>query len=367
MNATGTDRAPLKKRRGEGKGGGFFLVDRGHWEKLWQISTANRLNLITAFLVLSAGTGADHRLTKWSAKACEERAGMGKPRAKIAIDELIAGGLAERTETATVTFPQYRLAQQSGAEEPIFLPVALVTGLSAETPILRRVREIGDPFVLRMLVDLYGLVQIDRTHGIAPANLTQFDNEPGSTRKIAERGANAVWALHLGRYQTAKGNWTSTHWAKGAENAGWAPFWDRLAKLKSIGALLTETWVFNGEATDAEPLFPVASREDDRSAEFDSDVRVLTEVATDAAEGLIGERSYLIEQNSDRDLVVLPTHHQAPFIRGVFKLRVEADTPGRRLAYARRKQAIEQYTNSCVAVAVEAKQGTFTRPIQLPA
>jgi hypothetical protein len=26
---------------------------------------------------LLAGTGADHRLTKWSAKACEDRAGMG--------------------------------------------------------------------------------------------------------------------------------------------------------------------------------------------------------------------------------------------------------------------------------------------------
>ncbi len=56
------------------------MLDRDIWAKLWETETRNRLNLATAFLVLLAGTGADHRLTKWSAKACEERAGLGDAR-----------------------------------------------------------------------------------------------------------------------------------------------------------------------------------------------------------------------------------------------------------------------------------------------
>src|SRR3546814_9048293 len=66
--------------RGKGRGGNFLAIDRSAWERLWQVETGNRLNLVTAFIVLLAGTGSDHQLTKWSAKACEQHTGMGKPR-----------------------------------------------------------------------------------------------------------------------------------------------------------------------------------------------------------------------------------------------------------------------------------------------
>src|SRR3546814_17498201 len=72
----------------------------------WQVETGNRLNLVTAFIVLLAGTGSDHQLTKWSAKACEQHNGMGKPRAKVAIDELIQHGFVARTERSTKLYPQ---------------------------------------------------------------------------------------------------------------------------------------------------------------------------------------------------------------------------------------------------------------------
>src|SRR3546814_17761834 len=58
--------------RGKGRGGNFLAIDRSAWERLWQVETGNRLNLVTAFIVLLAGTGSDHQLTKWSAKACEQ-------------------------------------------------------------------------------------------------------------------------------------------------------------------------------------------------------------------------------------------------------------------------------------------------------
>src|SRR4051794_27978064 len=89
------DEAP-RHLRGIGKGSNFMVLHRPVWKKLCEAKTTNRMNLVTAFLVLLAGTGSDHRLTKWSAKACEEHAGMGKPRAKHAIEELIGLKLVKR-------------------------------------------------------------------------------------------------------------------------------------------------------------------------------------------------------------------------------------------------------------------------------
>lgn len=66
--------------RGKGRGGNFLAIDRAAWERLWEVETNNRLNLVTAYIVLLAGTGSDHQLSKWSTKACEQHAGMGKPR-----------------------------------------------------------------------------------------------------------------------------------------------------------------------------------------------------------------------------------------------------------------------------------------------
>src|SRR3546814_4933981 len=80
---------------------------------------------------------------------------MGKPRAKVAIDELIQHGFVARTERSTKLYPQYRLQPIPLDSDPIFLPVALVTGIEAEASMLRRVRETGDALLLRMLVDLY--------------------------------------------------------------------------------------------------------------------------------------------------------------------------------------------------------------------
>src|SRR3546814_15206202 len=73
--------------RGKGRGGNFLAIDRSAWERLWQVETGNRLNLVTAFIVLLPGTGRDHQLPKWSAKigraACRER---GCQYVSIAVD-----------------------------------------------------------------------------------------------------------------------------------------------------------------------------------------------------------------------------------------------------------------------------------------
>ena len=155
--------AETKHERGAGRGSLFFALDRALWLRLWTLETVNRLNFVIAYLVLLAGTGADHRLSKWSAKAIEVYVGIGKPRGQRAIQELVDHGLIEHTEASTRMAPQYRLPALDPDADPIFLPVQLITGLAGETPILRRIRETGDPLALRMLIDLYGEIQVDVT------------------------------------------------------------------------------------------------------------------------------------------------------------------------------------------------------------
>ncbi|PZU06725.1 MAG: hypothetical protein DI605_18005 [Sphingomonas sp.] len=331
---------------------------------MWALETANRLNFVLTYLVLLAGTGSDHQLTKWSAKACEEYVGIGKPRAMRAIEELIGHGLVSRTEASTRTMPQYRLPPLDRDADPIFLPVQIITGLAGETPVLRRIREVGDALLLRMLGDLYGLVETDATYGVPLDVLRQNPPSHHPARKLLEAGANAVWALELGSEQSAAGAWTQVHRIDKLEGAAaWSAFWERVATLARIGALWFEPWIFDGDALDAEPLFPVdpaihyAVRDTDM-------VTDLTRTAYDASVSLAGDRSYLIDRAEGDILIALPTHHRAPEIRGVARLRVEPDTPGHRRAYAQRMQRIEGYQVAYALLRADVNTGRFDRPVR---
>lgn len=352
-------------QRGKGTGGLFFAADRQLWPQLWTLETANRLNFVTAFLVLLAGTGSDHQLTKWSAKACEEHVGMGKPRAMRAIEELVQHGIIARTENSTRMRPQYRFHPLDRDADPIFLPVQLVTGLKQETPVLRRIRETGDALLLRMLIDLYGLIETDATYGVPITALRLNPPAHHPARKLFEAGANTVWAMELSGQQSAQGEWATVHRVNEAKpEDAWAPFWERFALLTKMGALWFEPWVFDGDALDAEPLMPVdpsfhyAVRETDRIAG-------LTRLAHEASAELAGERTYFLDRAEGDILLPLPGHHRAPEIRGVAKLRVEPDTPGHRIAYARRMRLIEGYSEAFAVLRNDAANGRLNRPLRI--
>ena len=351
-----------KPTRGKGRGSNFMVLSQIAWQKLQTVSTANRLSLLIAYLVLLAGTGSDHRLTKWSAKAIEDYTGLGKPRAKRAIEELIANKLIKRTDASTRLSPQYELpAVALESEAVIFLPVQLITGLNDETPILRRIRETGDALALRMLVDLYGLIQTDATHGVPIENLRESKDQ--SAQKISETGAHAIWALQLGTNGSAQGPWTRPHHDEGAPNNGWAPFWERVALLKKIGALWYEPWVFDGDELDAEPLIPV-----DPAVlyNFDAgdDEAKLTRLAFDTCRALMVDRDYMMDSRPFDVVIPLTVHRRTPAVRGVARLRVEADTPGRRLAYKKRRVLIEQHLAGFQQIKDDAEAERFDRPMR---
>lgn len=346
-----------KALRGKGRGSRFAVLGREVHLRLWEAPTSNRLNFVLAFLVLLAGTGADQRLSKWSSKACDEHVGLGKPRAKAAIEELVAAGLVERTDAATKMSPQYQLPDVSLDENPIFLPVQLVTGLRAEASVLRRVRETGDPLVLRLLLDLYGSIQLDATFGAPLSFLRQGRDSEVPARKLSEVGVHALWTMALDGGHTASRALGEPHITK----KSWDDLWERLRILQKIGALTYEPWVFDGAADDAEPLFPV-----DFSVAYtnraDDEVAQLSRLCQQAAYSLTEEREYVLERAADFT-IVLPVHHRPPALRGVAKLIVEADTPGCRRSYAMRMQKIAHYRAAYEKLIDDAANGRVDRPL----
>lgn len=353
-----------KRIRGKGTGRNFFALGRDSWSTLWTVPTTNRLSLVTTFLVLLAGTGADHRLTKWSTKACEEHSGLGKPRAKQAIDELIAAGLVKHTDSSTRMMPQYELPFLATDAEPIFLPVALVTGFDGENPILRRVRETGDALLLRMLIDLYGLIGTDLTNGIAIAHIHsgRRENDEPNAKKIAEVGSHAIWGVVTGSWRTAAGDWTVPHKIKG--NAPWSEFWERVDLLKKIGAISYEPWLFESEAKDSEPIIPLDSS-GFYAVEHPTDEAIVTKAAFDAAQALVTEERYYLFDRWGEFFIPLALHRQPPAYREIVKLRVEADTPGRRRAWKERKARITTYREGFELLRRDAERGDYGRPMRV--
>lgn len=337
-----------------------MVLHRPIWEKLCAAKTTNRMNLVTAFLVLLAGTGSDHRLTKWSAKACEEHAGMGKPRAKQAIEELIELKLLERTDASTTMTPQYRLPEVPRDAEPIYLPKQIITGLGDATPIIRRLRETGDFLALRMLLDLYGMIETDATNGVSIEHFREGRVDDVSAHKVCEAGVNAVWAMPLPSSMGGSGDWVMAHKTK--DRDPWAVFWERVELLKKIGAIWFEPWVFHGSSVDAEPLFPI-----DPSVLYSvspaDETAELTQLMQDASRLFVGDRDYLLERHYGEVLMPLPLHHQPPAIRGVPRMRVEADTPGHRMAYGKRMTAIERATAALQRLVAQMSEGSFDRPV----
>ncbi|MDF3073387.1 MAG: hypothetical protein K0S54_1054 [Alphaproteobacteria bacterium] len=356
--AAETSPAPAASaKRGAGRGSRFFVIERNVWQRLWTLG-GSTMNLVTAYLVLAAGTGADQRLSKWSARACETYAGMGKPRAAAAIARLIDAGLLERTESSTPSRPQYRFAEVERSEDPIFLPNQLVTGTGSETPILKRIRETGDELLLRLLIDLYGMVQTDATHGLPISRLASFVGEARPT-KLTEQGAHALWALPPMYGEIACSTWVSSYrdaWERGDEF-----FYQRLELLETMGVLRYEPWVFDGEDCDeAEPLCPALPADGSEPA---PELAELHDLIAECARLLGGTPPRLPFACGAQ--IVLPAHHRTPTLVEVARLRMEADTPGRRAAFARRKAAIARAIAAYRTLCHDLKAGRFDRPVRL--
>ena len=352
------------RRRGVGKGSKFMVLGRDNMQKLFSAPTSNRMNFVLTFLLLLAGTGADHRHTKWSAKACEQKLGIGRPRATTAIVELAQAGLLSIADTHTPAKPHYVLSPPSAETDEIFLPIQLVTGFGDDTPILRRLRESGDVTALRIFLGLYGSVQLDATYG---ASIEQFraDCAEGSnaSKSVFDRGIYRLWSLSWPDTHRASPDWVAAILGVSKPTQSMMNnFWESFQKLSSIGAVKIQYWVFDSGDVTAEPLFPV-----DRYRLFEggSDAQVeLMQAVYFASHSFLGDESYIYDQHEGSLLLPLPSHFATPHIRGVLTPTVTPDSPGHRRSFALCMKSLNHFAAEYSVCAKSFSQGIHSQPLR---
>ncbi|ATY32531.1 hypothetical protein [Sphingomonas psychrotolerans] len=91
----------------------------------------------------------------------------------------------------------------------------------------------------------------------------------------------------------------------------------------------------------------------------------LTKLAFETCRTLLEGREYMLDSRPFDVLVPLTVHRRTPALRGVARLRVEADTPGGRLSYKKRRVLIEQYLAGFQQIKEDAEAARFDRPMQL--
>ena len=277
---------------------------------------------------------------------------MRKDAARGAIVSLAEGQLIERAPSWTAAKPHHTMAAGTG-EDAIFLPVELVMGLTgSETPMLARVRETGDPLLLRLLIDLYGEVTTDAPHAVALSSMRGYYSKGPGAKKALEIGAHTVWELFDGDTAEASGLDHSRYISEGEDDAY---FWHRVSLLEKLGAVYSERWVCSNSSIAADPLFPINEA---------AGVEPLAEAAALALlEGPDHERAWKCEQHLGGWLIVLPAHHQVPAIQWLANLRLEADTPGRG-AYGERSRITAHWAEQYGRLALEAAEGNFSNPLR---
>ena len=248
--------------------------------------------------------------------------------------------------------------------DEIFLPVPIVTGLADEPSILRRVKETNNILVLKLLLAVYRDVALDRTYGLPLPTLSAKQTDDYSSAKVIQTGIFNLWHLPKPHTQHVDRSWVSSIFGVGeASPTMFNDFWEAFNILRNAGALTVEDWVFDSDNPDAEPLFPI-----DLEGIYENDLNDparLTNILLSTAFNFVGDKEYILDQFDGGLLLPIPSHCSPPAIRGVVKVRIEPDSPGRRMSYAKRMKALEHFTTTFQRASEEYRNQNFNRPFSL--
>jgi hypothetical protein len=238
-------------KRARGGTGNFFIVDQRLWKA---VCDAGDINAAAAWLLLAQGTGANQRTTAWSVDAIKRYLGLGYIRGKEAIDKLIDLKFIRHGEKHTqrkprydlLTFPEWdalrqkpRKRQNAPADgdsdpNPIWLPNEVVTGTcKGERSPIHKLRAAGDPWAIRLFVDLY--------------HAQNLRDDGGINRKVLWRKYERIELGERGPYRIMgfkpDGRWLNwdgpfrMHQSRPKPKPDSQPTWDSLGILELTGVL----------------------------------------------------------------------------------------------------------------------------------
>lgn len=377
---------------------GFFAIDQRSFHEVVRLGP----NAAAAYLVLSAGTGADNMTTRWSTNAVQKYAGLALKRARAAIELLenkhflrndgtrarphyriatfdqlhtcgapglntdrqrevfaaieqgaqpskqdrgIADGLAKKglieAYDDSEKGRQYRLPGSiTKSDHAVWLPKELVTGAAGELPPVMRLRQVHDAMVFRLVVDLYAVEDLSEDGGVPRSIIYQIHERE---ERIGHYGPMVVWAftLHHRTTSATRGNVVDPHLEADSEGElDWDPLWSRLKALKLTGVIEWVPHLLEADDPDAEILHPLGYRKDGKIA------GKLGRAARDAAKKLV--MNVIEELDDDRwgllvlDRIIVPVYQHMEHVQvvGIARLRYQ---PLTRLRVAR----FSDYMTNC--------------------
>lgn len=307
--------------------GRFFLLDHEHWAV---VAASGDLNMMCAFLVVASGTGRDQRSSKWSTGAAERYLGMRRATGRAAIDALFqlrvrGQPLLQLAPGSMPHRPEYLIASQTVDRPPIFLPNQLITGFVGETSVLRRIREAGDPALLRLLIDLYNHLELGLAFALDPRCLCRLPT-PGTVRKIADAQEFTIYNIDE---DASFCTWISDDLLR---TYGEKSCYDYIIMLYHMGIIYTDTWLVSGHGLD--PLMPLPRTEEEDYAGVLASARA----ASQALLSRLGEDMACRDMQAGEVWVPLYRHIAGVACVRLIRLRVEPDTAERREAHIRRQE-----------------------------
>jgi len=224
--------------------GNFFILDADR-----AVAIAKRsMNEGLAFVIMAAGSAADNVQTKWSTTSVAKYAGLGIPRAKAAIDSLMAAGDIERAVQSSVAAPVYTLAPLGA--RIAYLPKSIVLGTGTSMPLIKRLRETGDNLALAFFLELNALQNLAGDLGL-PQTICHIRYE---RREIGEVDNYRAWAFG-GEPEFEAPEMPATFSAYFAGGEVEFPF-SRLQTLMNVGAVEWSPYLWESDALDSEPITP---------------------------------------------------------------------------------------------------------------
>lgn len=316
-----TSRSPLPSDEVPVIGRGhFFAVDMQAWREVCSLG----LNCAVAYLVLARGTGRDNRTSSWSTNAVEQHTGIGRGRAKTAIEDLIFFGLV--AVEGSPTRPRYRLGParrtpgHGGCDEAsearlIWLPNTLIDGTGSEASPVELLRQSQSVELLHVFVALYREQFLPGSGGIEwryPSGI-QFQYERAH---VLSRKEFHVWAFTpsqslfvgpaSGVYDLARVDRSIT-----PETIA-----EMIRKLVALGLVEVVPHLVEDNSAEGEALFPLATRGGGEQIE-----RANTAIARRASKQLMGPELYARVMAAGVELVVpVLRHFENVEVVGVLRL-----------------------------------------------
>jgi hypothetical protein len=204
--------------------------------------------------------------------------------------------------------------------EWIWLPNALVTGVGSETPPVELIRQMQDPMILRLLIDLYDAQNLREDGGVNRfVAYAKWERE-----RVGEHAQYTVWGFRDAESTMAFGGSAPVaphiDHSSSSPSGKYAPFWPRLYSLAKTGLIEWVPYLFESEDNEGEAIHPyglgTSNGIEDRIgiAAHEAGLRLLTPGQADCV------------REKDSRLAPVPRHIAKVAMIGVARLRYRPRT-----------------------------------------